>query len=244
MYNGKSVTTEYIIERIQKDYGFNQSMDKYEIADDIFDAIELIGVPLHYVERITNGVGNNPPVINIQDYSAELPCDLRQIEGVRMHLSKAPLIEDTSTFKAQTGASNDQYDNMGKYLVYHVNDNFIFTNFEEGEIEITYLAFPTDGSGVPLIPDNTRYIQGIVAYVAERIGHREFFRKNLDRERYEILKEERLWYVPSAANSLRSPSYDQAESIKNQLSRMIKSKNHHAYGFKYLNSQEILKNHK
>ena len=244
MYNGKFVSTDFIIDKIQKDHQFNIAMDKYEIADDIFDAIELIGVRIPYVHRITNGEGDNPDVIMIKDYSAELPCDLRSIEGVRTHLSKAPLIEDSSTFHPQKGTSNEQYPGQSQYLVYHINDNFIFTNFEEGEIEISYLAFPTDGDGVPLIPDDTRYIKGIVAMVAKDIGARLWRRGQLEDKYYEELKSEAAWYIGSAANSLNTPNYDKAESMKNQLSRMIRSSNHHAYNFKYLNSQEILKIHK
>lgn len=243
MYNGKYVSTEFIIDKIQKDYGFTSSMDKYEIADDIFDAVELIGVPMAFIRRITNGEGSNPDVISVADYAAELPCDLRSLEGVRTYDTKLPLIEDTSTFKAQEGASNDPYEGTSEYLVYHINDNFIFTNFEEGDIEISYLAFPTDDNGIPLIPDDTRYINGIVAYVAERIGFRQWWKGNLGDKQYSFLQAERAFCIPSAATSLNMPSYDMAQSMSNQLSRLIKSSNHQAYNFKFLNSKEMLKVH-
>ena len=225
MYNGKYVSTEFIIDKIQKDYGFAMSMDKYDIADDIFDAIELIGVPLGYINRVTNGISGNPDPLVVADYSAELPCDLRMIQGVRVYETKAPLIEDVGTFKPGKGTSNEQYEGKSQHLMYHVNDNFIFVNFEEGKLEMSYLAFPTDSTGVPLIPDNTRYINGVIAYTAERIGHRMFWAGNLDERKYERLVSERAFWMPSAATALNMPSYDKAESMKNQLSnQVIKSK--------------------
>ena len=41
-------------------------------------------------------------------------------------------------------------------LGYRLNNNYIFTNFEEGSVEISYTAFVTDDDGYPMVPDDER----------------------------------------------------------------------------------------
>jgi hypothetical protein len=243
MYNGKTVTTDFIINKIQSAYSFTRGMDKFDIAEHIFDAMDLMGVRISYVHRITDGVGNNPDVITIEDYSGILPCDLFQIQGVRTHDTKISLTEDTSVYKPTYKSFDDPNASFDTQLKYYVNDNYIYVNYETGELEMSYLAFPTDKNGLPLIPDDTRYINGIVAYVAERIGFSLWWTDQLADKKYAKLETERLWYIPSGASSLLIPSYDKAEALKNMLNRMMQSSDQHRYGFKFLNSQEQLINH-
>ena len=123
-------------------------------------------------------------------------------------------------------------------MSYFLRDGYIFTSIEDGDIEISYKAYPTDKDGLPQVPDDTKYIAAVTAYVAERIGFRMYMEDLMTERKYERLNTDWLFRVQQAANSIRIPSLDQAEALKNQLVKMTLFSNHHAYNFRYLNSPE------
>jgi hypothetical protein len=52
-----------------------------------------------------------------------------------------------------------------KDLTYKIQGNFIYTSFEEGEIEVSYQAIATDEQGFPLIPDNSSFTRALELYI-------------------------------------------------------------------------------
>lgn len=125
---------------------------------------------------------------------------------------------------------------------YTINKNYIFTSFKSGIIMMFYKAFPVDNDGLPLIPDNTRYIKAVACRIAERIDYRLWRTNRLARDVYEKSEQEWLWYVGSAANSMRIFTLDEAESFKNQIVRLIPKINEHYTSFKYSGEQEKIAN--
>lgn len=109
---------------------------------------------------------------------------------------------------------------------YSVNDNYIFTNFENGFVFLAYRALPIDKEGFPLVPDNQRYIEAIKAYIKFKIDYILYRSKELDKNIYEESEKQWLWYVGSAGNIARSPSYDQMESLL-QAMKLVVNRNAH-----------------
>jgi hypothetical protein len=106
-----------------------------------------------------------------------------------------------------------------------------------------YKAFPVSLDGKPAIPDDERYITGIKAFLAERIGFRLWMRGQLSREIYEKLDRERDWYIGSADNSMRIPTVDQMQVLQNMLITLIPNINHHASGFRYAGALQRIYTH-
>lgn len=239
MLSGKYISIDFIIDRIFQDYGFTREIDRAEVAERVYDAMSYIGVPDSYVRTITNGEGDNPDPIAVVDYRAELPCNMYKVISVREDTQKYPMQEVSSTFRP--GYKDDG--GTEGVLSYHINDDFIFTSFETGTIEVSYLALPTDEYGLPKIPDDVVYIRAVVSFVAERIGFRLYMQDKLSEKKYEKLNQEWLWYVGAAQGRSRIPSPDKAEMLKNVLAKMVANSNHHLYNFKYLGFPERLKIH-
>ena len=124
---------------------------------------------------------------------------------------------------------------------YRLDENYIYTSFEDGKVEIAYKAFPTDRDGNPTIPDDVRYIKAVEAYIADRIARGLFMQDKLSILKYKMYEQEWLWYVGSAGNKSRMPSVDGMEAIKNSFLRAIPKINQHGAGMKYRTAPERLK---
>jgi hypothetical protein len=123
-------------------------------------------------------------------------------------------------------------------LTYSVNNSYIFTSFDSGYIEISYMAFPTDNRGFPLIPEDAKYIKAVESYIIERVARRLWLQDRMSTDKYKVLEQEWLWYVGSAKGSMNTLSLDQMESLKNQLTRLIPRSNLHDSGFKTFGNKE------
>lgn len=123
---------------------------------------------------------------------------------------------------------------------YSINNNYIFTSFEQGTIMMFYKAFPVDEEGLPLIPDNTRYKQGVAAYIKERIDYGLYRTGKLNKDIYERSERDWLWYCGSATSAAQMLTWDETESFKNQMVKLLPNINEHFSTFKYAGDQESL----
>jgi hypothetical protein len=231
MFNGKYISIEYLMERMHRENPFlRNKLDKYEVAEYIYDAMLAIGVTVPYEHKTSK--------IDVENYRAELPHNILTIEGIRRTSDNAPMVKMTGHYPTEEG----DLKNPGAMLAYRIEGNYIFVPIEEGEeaIEVSAKVFPIDNCNLPKIPDSPRYLKAIISYIVERYGFIMWMSDELPENKYRELERDWLFYVKSAANEMRMPGYDEAESLKAQLQRMISSSNHHAYGFKYLNSPEKL----
>lgn len=234
--SGKFVDVSYIIERVYRDNGFDLEVKFDEVIEWVWDVISLVGAPEAYVDRITDGSTNNPEPIVIENYRGQLPPDLYQVVIARDYDTKMPMICKSSVFNKDVElnlAKESQYS-------YTLNENFIFTSFESGEVEMHYKAFPTSPLGLPMIPDDIKFVMATQAYVAERIGYRMWMQERLTDKRYEKLEQERDWYIGAASTKARIPSIDQMEAIKNRYLRLKINPNFHDASFVYSSNKESL----
>jgi hypothetical protein len=123
---------------------------------------------------------------------------------------------------------------------YKLNNDYIFTNFKEGFVEMSYKALPVDSNGMPMVPDNIRFIKAVEWYLISRIDYKRWrtTRNPSDQKIWEHSDRESLWYLQSARTAAHMPSLDKMESIKRMLMRSIPKINMHADGWKSASTQE------
>lgn len=122
---------------------------------------------------------------------------------------------------------------VNNYPTYTVNDNFIFTNFQNGYVFLAYRALPVDKDGMPTIPDNRRYKEGIKSYLRYKIDYILWRTGQISRDVYEESKTEWYWGVGSAGNAAKSPSKDNMQALYNQL-KLIPQRYAHSNFFRSL----------
>jgi hypothetical protein len=117
---------------------------------------------------------------------------------------------------------------------YKLNNNYIFTNFKNGFVEMAYKALPVDDAGMPMVPDDIRFVEAVRWFLTERIDYKRWraTRNPNDEKMYLNSSRECSWYMASARSKGFSPTVDKMESIKRMILRSIPKINEFKTGFK------------
>jgi hypothetical protein len=267
MLNGKFIGIDRVIEGVYRDFGWSDQLDWIDAVEWTGEIMDMIAAPKQYVDKVTDGDedrGHQCP-IKITNYRGELPCDMIYPVSARDWNSKKEMRQSSDVFHSSVKKNdeNNQTINISTPfdsplikkgavikndlhntdLTYTINDQHIFTNFEEGEVELAYKGFPTDCNGLPLIPDNVKYVQAVKYYIAEKIAQRMFIQGNIAQGVFQYIQQQRDWYVGAATTAGLMPSIDEMESWKNQMVRLIPTINEHSAGFKYHGDKPRQRNH-
>lgn len=244
-WNGKYVTIESIIEKVYRDSGTTDSVNIDDIVNWVGDAMELLGAPYHLTEKLCTTF--------VKDYRASIPGDLHYINTIRgsgetsnsdcsledlsSRANFLPMRYSTDAFHHWYCSKSDDR-HCDTDLTYKVNDNFIFTNFKEGIIQISYKAMPTDKNGYPLIPDDVKFREAGYWYVRWKLGMIQLGQSKINGDLYKVIDQEKCWAMAAAQNRANMPSIDLMESIKNNWIRLIPKINQHRDGFKEAGHRE------
>jgi len=235
MFNGNYRSIYHVIESLYRDEGYTQNINISDAIEWTAEAMALIGATLAYTNKVT-GMDDLNPTIKIENYRGELPCDLHRIISVREYCTKNPMRATTDNF--HKGYHRNVDHTLNTDLTYELNDSYIFTSFEEGELEMSYLAHKIDENGYPMIPDEVKYIRAIKSYIKHKIDHR-LWRNGLITDKVKTDSEQE-WYFDCKAADVESKlrGVDYMESLKNQWLRLIPKTQQHSNGFIYSSQQE------
>lgn len=125
---------------------------------------------------------------------------------------------------------------------YSVSSSGVITsNTREGELLISYKAFPRDEEGNLLIPDNEDFKEAIFNFVL----HRYFLSKvNSGKRQY---KEDRDYYrkefhrAAMKSKTMNAPDLGSIENIKNQAAGLVKPSYGYDSGFATISSKENIR---
>jgi hypothetical protein len=236
MLTGKYKSLEFIIEKVFRDTGIVEEVDIYDVVEWAGECLELIGVPASYINKVIE--------IDIKEGRGILPCNIIYIRQVRYcnGSNNYPMRYDSSNFHRYAENVNDDYRNNCD-LTYQLNDDCVFTSFEEGKVQMACDVFAIDDKGFPLIPDNIKFVKAVEFYIREKIDYKLWRAGKLQRDVYEKTVQEQLWYLGAAQTAGVMPNADQMESIKNNWIRLIPNINQHSDYFKSFGQQEQRINH-
>lgn len=236
MYNtGKRTSLKVVLEKVLRD--FDGVITEIQWADAVewsAEAINLMGLYPAYEEKISKE-------IEIVNGRGELPCDISFIKMVRDFSSGTPLIRSFDQFhlsnyyrcEEEQASTCDDCHGIETYIT---DNNFIFTSFKEGSIEIAYKGIAVDEDYVPMIPDNTKYIRAVSCYIIERIMSKLFYQGKVTESQLQRVERDRDWAFGSAKMNLSIPDIDRMEAMKNNSLRLIPRINAHSNSFR-LSSQ-------
>lgn len=229
-WNGKYISIKSIVERAYRDTGGILKIDYYDAIEWAGEAIELIGSPIQLLDK--------HECLEIEEYKAKLPCELHLLMGVRIKGSGISLRYSTDLYHSAL-VCQDINHGCTSDITYTINDDYIFTTFEEGDLEIVYKAIPTDDEGFPLVPDDIKFVKAVKSYIEERIFWKGLLTGKVQNYVHQKADIERDWYIGAAQNRGNMPSPDMMESLKNNWIRLIKKIDQHSDGFKSIGQEEI-----
>jgi hypothetical protein len=81
MYNGKLVSSKFVIERLYRRFRIDASVNYHDLVEEIGTALRHLKVPCWYVDKVTDGNKDlgHQDFIEIKNGRGKLPCDLFNI---------------------------------------------------------------------------------------------------------------------------------------------------------------------
>lgn len=232
MFNGKTKSIQYIVEKVFRDTGLVEGVDLYDCIEWAAECMELIGAPQSYQEKVH--------CIDIASGRGDLPCDLHLISQTRIKSENGytPMRYATDNFRSKIHCDDCCDLSCNSHYTYHVSDDCIFVDFDEGTVEMAYMAFPTDENGWPTIPDDIKFVKAVEYYIREKIDYKLLRSGKIQPAVYDRTLQDQLWYIGAAQTRGVMPSVDEMENIKNNWIRLIPKINQHADFFNTLGNPE------
>lgn len=243
-YNGRYVSFLKVVEDAYRDSGIDNIDFESAIAWTL-DMIRDLGIGAAYIEKNTNGMNGMPIAIEVNNHIAIMPSDLVRLKSIRMVdissdnevVSTQEMVETNEHFYL-AGVDNDIDTDNPRYKL---DDSKIYTSFSDGYIQLTYLGYPIDESGFPMIPDDSKFMKALRFYIIYKLDWKRW-RMNPSPQNASIKndsEQQYLFYVAAAKTKYHTPSIDKLEAIKNMWLRNIPSINEHANGFSTVHNREM-----
>lgn len=178
-------------------------------------------------------------IIDIEGYKGSLPCDY--YKTVQVMYGTIPLTMATGSFDFTDDCDDCHNLKTRHTFVYSINDSYIFTNFKNGQLCLSYLAFPVDEDGFPLIPDNVSYREAVYHYIVKKLFYPDYISGKLNPNIYQDMEAEWDAHCMQARGKANMPDVDKMQSIMNQFVRLIPDINAHSAGFTTLNAKEKIR---
>lgn len=205
--------------------------------------IKIVGMPTAFEHKTIT--------IPVEDYTGyrldedgeklpSIPEDCYQILAIRKKGGEEVILNtSTSVFGPSKSTSASPS--------YVIRGSVIQTSFEEGELEISYLALPVetdeDGNplpnGFPTIPEIASYIRALELYIKKKWFTILFDLGKINVSIYNNVKQEYAFAVGQAQSELIKPSLDEMEAFTNMWNSLLPRRSAHRFGFNTLGSREI-----
>lgn len=194
----KNISSKYVIAKIYRDLGLDDS-------NYIYDFIEWFGEALDFIGSSSQFVLQNEDLV-VADYKAPIPSNfvsLKQLQYNNPENDCWELIEynPSNFFEIEDNCPNK---NVVTEESFSLNPNYILTSFETGDIKISYKSFPTDEEGFPLVPDNQYFKEALFWYCYKKMLLRGHAPRSQEMS-YEYADHKWKFYCSGARNKANYP---------------------------------------
>lgn len=189
-----------------------QDMPLETMVDYAIEFMEFVGIPEMFTKKTA--------VIDINKYKGKLPCDYYDMIQVREYRGQKSLTYASSTFQQQQDS-----------LSYTVQNNYIFTDIEKCQLEISYYAILQDEDGFPLVPANENYYKALELYIKKEEFTIKFDQGKLDWRILDNTQREYSHAVRTCNNEFHRLSIDKMESFSNSYKAMFLRQHEHEVQF-------------
>lgn len=252
--NSRYTSIEEILERVRREFGF-EDVHADDVREWIWDVMGFMAVPSMFIEKIAevsirDWRGELPVdlysltegVIREKDTGFPLykSSNLFQ-QSDQLDASAATGIVDAESILSEDGIMVDggtQYvsfvfpDSDYSRYYYTINNNYIFTNVKEIDVEFRYTAFPVDERYFPLIPDDPKVIRAVVWYIGERLAFKMMLTDRLSERKYAMIKQDYLFNVASARTKAHTMDIGDMENFKRRVLSLVKSMDGYSRSFR------------
>jgi len=126
-------------------------------------------------------------------------------------------------------------------FTYKIQGECLITTEQDCMVELSYYAIEVDKCGLPVIPDNSKFIRALENYIKVQYFTIQFELGNLPPAVLQHAEQEYCWAVGACESDLHSISLDKLESIANMAKSLIPRDFEHHSGYANAGNKELLK---
>jgi|GEM_PF-5473594 len=243
---------EEILERVRREFGFEDSIYIDDIREWVWDSIGIIGSKNLLIDKQED--------LEIKNHRTKLPIDVFDLTNHRVRDKKSKrVLKKTNNlfFKDDKRRKQDpivttqaavtleeedfehgteyksiiypQYEMDGYY--YMIKGNYLYTSLEECEVQLLYTAFPISERGFPMIPNDPHVIKLVVWYIGERLAFKYMLQEKLSERKYHIIAQEYAFIAASARAKVDMLDVPDMHNFKHRVLQMDKQHDAFEKGF-------------
>lgn len=229
--NYKFISVHEIASRVKR-HPLLKDMSFEHIIQCTVDFISIVGLPTTFKEK--------GETIKIENYRAQLPCDLIDIMFVKDNSTGITLRNTTDVHIVRKGK---HYISNDTDRTFRLVGNIIYTSFKKGEIDIVYKSMPVDENNFPLLPDDPTFQVALELYIRVEYFTILFDLGKISQQSLYNTQQQYSFRVGQLKTSYNIPTLSEMESISNMLTSLIPRNNEFRKGFKNLGTKEHFKTH-
>ena len=188
------------------------------------DMIEWIGEAMLHIGAFPQYF-HKAECFKVENYRLAIPCDFYKLVGIEykgVNMKKLTGNYDTA-FRNENSKNLKSSHHYG----YTINNAYFNFNFEEGEVDLAYIAVPMDAEGFPLVPDDVSYREAMLRYVVMKLKYPEHVMGTINPNTWNTIVNDWHVYCGQARGKANMPNADQMETIKNMWNRLKPMMNEH-----------------
>ena len=223
----RSINIKQLIDKVRR-HPMMADLSMEAIVDYAVDFLQIVGLPTAFME--------NTAVVEIKNYRGELPNDYMDMIQVRTTTNPVVYYRYTS----DTFHTSGNKVHSAPYT-YKVQGDYIFTSEKDTTIEIAYLAIETDECGLPVLPDNAKFIRAIEAYIKYKHFTVLFDCGKITGQVLEKADQEYCWAVGACQSEFNRLTLDKAETVLNILNNIFSPTDLHSNGYANMGDKVIIR---
>ncbi len=181
----------------------NEDYNIEEIKEWTWEAMEKLDVADQYVTL--------KDTFNLEGYRAKLPENSVNIQRVT----------DTSTgMEYELLNGEEPY----RLFTYKTINGYIYTDQQDGQIDILYDSFPINDDGDPLIPDNEYFISAIEWFYRYKLAMRAYFMNKIVPQQFQLAEQRWHFYAAGATNKTKMMQGSRLNKFYRRNYKMIPKK--------------------
>lgn len=232
MYNSKYISIKEVTNNIKRGRLF-KDLPFEAVIDYTVDVMRLI-VNEKYMVTL-------PALIDVKQYKGPLPCGFEYMVQCTKFDGKSFYPMHTSTDNFSTVYNNTLKPSVGTSYTYTLNNNVIFTDFEEGQLFIVYKSIPLDAEEYPMIPDNVNVKLAVENYIKFRHLENMASDEKVVERALQRAEQEYLWYVGKSRAAATNMTLDEMETFANSMSQLFVDPSQFKDRLQFLSNQEFLR---
>lgn len=208
----KYKSSKSIIAKLYRDLGSNVELNESDIYEWIGEGLLKIGSYSQNIDKSTT--------LTIANHRVALPCDF--IQPIDISHNSMPM--SWASKSMITNYFCDTCNNIPSCCTqdtFYIQDGYLNTSFEDGDVCLVYQAVATDDEGFPMVPDNVYFDEALASYCTFKLDRIAYRQGNIPKDAYKESERDWLWYVNSARGSANMPNEAKLGQLRNVWVRLL-----------------------